>query len=900
MNQAISSDLFHALADHLNLPVFLTTAHTAQKVGYLLFSNSAFLSLLERDQPVEQLDEFLGIQSDSSISQKIQGLLSKEESSTIDLFISTATDRKFWISFQLKPIKINEQLFFLWQQDVKSNSGITIPRYSFMDGDFMLELNNSPQIVFAFNTNWRLIYANEKCCQMTGLTSEKLLDSGFSILLKGEDIQLAEESFQKTLKGQHQEIRLAIHPKFGGIQHWQIDGYPFYQDGKVAGTVCFANDITNEIVEHQTNEIVNQLLSQFQSSSNLKEGLTAMLAALCEETNLAVGECWLPDYMHNKERLMAAHYPDNARYQKFRDFSSTLELTFIKEHPRTGKDEPIRVINLFLDPDFSRKKVCEEIGLTMGFALPVEFADKQIATLMFFSELQLAEELKVIRLFRYLALRLGSHIESKRIALESRQIFQLVPDLLCILDRSGKFYRVNQRFSEILGKPAEDLVGTSFFDWVDEGYVEISLTAFQNLQTNDVSRFENVVVDLNGKKFWLEWSLSLNTQDGIVYAAGKDLTLRILYDEELRSQNEKFRLLRQATNDAIYDWDIKQDLIDWGDSFSRLFGHTEAPGLSRINNWEDFIHPVDKERVKNNLQTAMLKTGRYWIEEYQYLCADGTYKYILDRGIFLYDDKGNALRMIGTMQDITALKQSEATLIQLNDALQYRAQQLLGFNKELEQFAYIVSHDLQEPLRMISSFMQLLLNSKEISMTERTEQYVGFAIDGANRMKRLIQDLLTYSRVGTTEEDFVDVSMMEIIHDTLQVYQQMIRERDAKVFVSELPRIRGIRSLLQQIIDNLLSNAIKYNDKSRPEIRINYEETTSHHVFSVKDNGIGIDPRQHDLIYLPFKRLHNKNEYSGTGIGLAVCKKIAEKHQGQIWVESSLGEGSTFYFSVHK
>lgn len=900
MNQAISSDLFHALADHLNLPVFLTTAYTAEKLGYLLFSNSAFLSLLERDQPVEQLDEFLGIQSDSSISQKIQGLLSKEESSTIDLFISTATDSKFWISFQLKPIKINEQLFFLWQQDVKSNSGITIPRYSFMDGDFMLELNNSPQIVFAFNTNWRLIYTNEKCCQMTGLTSEKLLDSGFSILLKGEDIKLAEESFQKTLKGQHQEIRLAIHPKFGGIQHWQIDGYPFYQDGKVAGTVCFANDITNEIVEHQTNEIVNQLLSQFQSSSNLKEGLTAMLAALCEETNLAVGECWLPDYMHNKERLMAAHYPDNARYQKFRDFSSTLELTFIKEHPRTGKDEPIRVINLFLDPDFSRKKVCEEIGLTMGFALPVEFADKQIATLMFFSELQLAEELKVIRLFRYLALRLGSHIESKRIALESRQIFQLVPDLLCILDRSGKFYRVNQRFSEILGKPAEDLVGTSFFDWVDEGYVEISLTAFQNLQTNDVSRFENVVVDLNGKKFWLEWSLSLNTQDGIVYAAGKDLTLRILYDEELRSQNEKFRLLRQATNDAIYDWDIKQDLIDWGDSFSRLFGHTEAPGLSRINNWEDFIHPVDKERVKNNLQTAMLKKGRYWIEEYQYLCADGTYKYILDRGIFLYDDKGNALRMIGTMQDITALKQSEATLIQLNDALQHRAQQLLGFNKELEQFAYIVSHDLQEPLRMISSFMQLLLNSKEISMTERTEQYVGFAIDGANRMKRLIQDLLTYSRVGTTEEDFVDVSMMEIIHDTLQVYQQMIRERDAKVFVSELPRIRGIRSLLQQIIDNLLSNAIKYNDKSRPEIRINYEETTSHHVFSVKDNGIGIDSRQHDLIYLPFKRLHNKNEYSGTGIGLAVCKKIAEKHQGQIWVESSLGEGSTFYFSVHK
>jgi two-component system CheB/CheR fusion protein len=519
---------------------------------------------------------------------------------------------------------------------------------------------------------------------------------------------------------------------------------------------------------------------------------------------------------------------------------------------------------------------------------------------MFFSNQQLIEELRVIRLIRKLTSQLGSYIESKRIALESKQIFQLVPDLLCILDRSGRFYKVNNRFSEILGKTTDELIGTSFFDWVDEGYIEISLSAFQKLQSQDISRFENIVVDVHGKKFWLEWSLSSNNQDGIVYAAGKDLTLRILYDEELRSQNEKFRLLRQATNDAIYDWDIRQDSIDWGESFKRLFGHAEEPGSSSIHNWEDYLHPVDKERVMNNLQAGMLMKGRYWIDEYQYLCADGTYKYILDRGIFLYDEKGNALRMIGSMQDITALKQSEATLIQLNDALQHRAHQLMGFNKELEQFAYIVSHDLQEPLRMISSFMQLLLNSKEISMTERTEQYVGFAIDGANRMKRLIQDLLTYSRVGTTEEDFVDLSMTEVVKDTLLVYQQMIRERDAKVQIGNLPEIRGIRSLLQQIIDNLLSNAIKYNDKSRPEINFEYSETPTHHVFSVKDNGIGIDPRQHDLIYLPFKRLHNKNEYSGTGIGLAVCKKIAEKHQGQIWVESKLQEGSTFYFSLHK
>jgi signal transduction histidine kinase len=141
--------------------------------------------------------------------------------------------------------------------------------------------------------------------------------------------------------------------------------------------------------------------------------------------------------------------------------------------------------------------------------------------------------------------------------------------------------------------------------------------------------------------------------------------------------------------------------------------------------WQSFIFIGDKERILNNQHAATLNRTKYWNEEYQYRCADGGYKYILDRGIFIYDEAGKAIRLIGTMQDITALKQSEESLIQLNEALQHRAQQLLGFNKELEQFAYIVSHDLQEPLRMISSFMQLLLNSKEISLSERSEQYIG-------------------------------------------------------------------------------------------------------------------------------------------------------------------------------
>jgi PAS domain S-box-containing protein len=367
----------------------------------------------------------------------------------------------------------------------------------------------------------------------------------------------------------------------------------------------------------------------------------------------------------------------------------------------------------------------------------------------------------------------------------------------------------------------------------------------------------------------------------------------------LRNENESFYLLRQATNDAIYDWDIKGNRIDWGDTFQRLFGY-EQNEEATIENWESFIHPTDVARVMGNLHACMVSQDKYWSDEYQYRCADGTFKFILDRGIFIYDEKGQARRMIGLMQDITALKRSEETLIQLNDALQVRARQLLGFNKELEQFAYIVSHDLQEPLRMISSFMQLLLNSKEVTMTERSEQYISFAIDGANRMKRLIQDLLTYSRVGTTEEDFQELDPKELIRETLVVYQQVMREKEALITVHPMPQVRGIRSLLQQLFDNLISNALKYNDKSRPKLEIGAIEHENQVELFVKDNGIGIDPRHFETIYVPFKRLHHRNEYSGTGIGLAVCKKIVEKHEGQIWVESVPGEGSTFFFSLKR
>jgi signal transduction histidine kinase len=232
------------------------------------------------------------------------------------------------------------------------------------------------------------------------------------------------------------------------------------------------------------------------------------------------------------------------------------------------------------------------------------------------------------------------------------------------------------------------------------------------------------------------------------------------------------------------------------------------------------------------------------------------------------------------------------------EALTQQTQELTRSNSELEQFAYVASHDLQEPLRMVGNYTQLLARRYKDKLDANAQEFIGFAVDGATRMQRLINDLLEYSRVGTRGKTFVETDCSVVLGQAMVNLRGAIDESQAMVTHDDLPKLMADGEQLVQLFQNLLGNAIKFRGQATPRIHISAGKKQDFWLFSVRDNGIGIEPQYADRIFIIFQRLHGYSEYPGTGIGLSICKKIVERHGGRIWMESQIGDGSTFYFTI--
>lgn len=582
--------------------------------------------------------------------------------------------------------------------------------------------------------------------------------------------------------------------------------------------------------------------------------------------------------------------------------------------------------------------------------------------------------------------------------------------------------------------------------------------------SRDITQRKQVEEELSQYRLHLEDLVAARTVELAKTIAERDQEIieRQRIQEALKESEERWLLALRGNNDGIWDWNLKTNEVFFSARWKEMLGYKDDEIANHFDEWALRVHPDDLGWVTQAVEDHLAKKTPFYITEHRVLCKDGTYKWILDRGQVLWDDQGNAVRMVGSHTDITERKQAEqelrrqsqyrqllaeialrireslqievilqTTVTELQNLLQadrvlfYRflanchgkvvaeavvngwpstlgreledhcfeaqylkqyqqtihawsdveeagfqdchlemlrqfniranlivpiflkdkiwgllfvqqcstprewnlfevellgqladqlsialaqaqlleketrhSQELARSNEELQQFASVVSHDLQEPLRTITSYAKLLSRRYQNQFDAKANRFIQYLIDESLRMQTLINDLLWYSKVGRQAQNFGLCDCAAVLDVVINRLEEAITNSDAQIIYDNLPTILADQTQLIQLFQNLISNALKYRRSLAPVIQIAAQCQEGEWLFSVRDNGIGIDPKYGERIFAIFQRLHTQEEYSGTGIGLAIAAKIVERHNGRIWVESSPGEGATFYFTI--
>lgn len=364
--------------------------------------------------------------------------------------------------------------------------------------------------------------------------------------------------------------------------------------------------------------------------------------------------------------------------------------------------------------------------------------------------------------------------------------------------------------------------------------------------------------------------------------------------KELHHSEEQFRLLVDGVKDyAIFMLDKAGSVVTWNTGAEQIKGYRADEILG--HHFSCFYTPedIESEKPERELESAA-KVGRYEEEGWR-LRKDGSRFWASVVITALRDESGNLRGFAKVSRDITQRIEAEAAE-KKRKALERSAAELKRSSDELQQFSYIAAHDLQEPLRMVVSYTQLLAKRYKGQLDADADEFLFYAVDGAHRMQLLIQGLLAYCRVETTGKDLLETPSAAALEWALVKLQGPIEDSGGVVTHDPLPTVIADSGQLTQLFENLVGNAIKYHGVDPPRVHVSAKRySDSEWIFSVRDNGIGIDSQYFEKIFVMYQRLHGRKEISGTGVGLTVCKKIAERHGGRIWVESSLGNGSTFY-----
>lgn len=369
--------------------------------------------------------------------------------------------------------------------------------------------------------------------------------------------------------------------------------------------------------------------------------------------------------------------------------------------------------------------------------------------------------------------------------------------------------------------------------------------------------------------------------------------------QQVREEEKKLNALFEASTEGILISDTSGSIVMMNQMAEQLFGYKRTDLIGE--NIDQLIPDRMRDRHRKLRE-------RYYDRPITRPMGQGIELVIKNRegneipveislNYFYQDDE---MYVISHIMDISERRRAQSELKQAYSELKRSADELKRSNAELEQFAYVASHDLQEPLRMVTSYSELLEKRYGDRLDEDAHDFIHYAVDGARRMQHLINDLLQYSRLGTKAKPFEETDAKLLAEAAIKNLEQLISEQKAEVRVDGLPRLKGDPTQITQLFQNLIQNAIKFRGENPPKVDIAAKEHPEFWEFIVHDNGIGIDPKYQDRIFMIFQRLHNREVYPGSGIGLALCKKIVERHAGEIWMDSEPGAGTDFHFTIAK
>jgi PAS domain S-box-containing protein len=531
-----------------------------------------------------------------------------------------------------------------------------------------------------------------------------------------------------------------------------------------------------------------------------------------------------------------------------------------------------------------------------------------------------------------LIMEMGIDITEQKRAQESlRQVSQYARNLietsldpLVTISSEGKITDVNEATIRATGLTRQELIGTDFSNYFTEpekaqvGYRQVFAKGF-------VTDYSLTIRHKDGRLMDVLYNASVykDTHGNVlgVFAAARDVTLQKQAEAELRRHKDNLEVLvkertsqlesaimqlqeeiteRKKAEDALKESETKYRIVSDNTSDFEFWLSPEgkyiyaSPSCRELTGYgpEDFIinptltrkivHPDDLPVFVAHVEnTESKKAGEL---EFRIIRSDGAIRWMSHVCLPVYDEKGLFLGIRGSNRDITERKKAE--------------EELKRSNENLEQFAYVASHDLQEPLRIMASFSELLGRRYNDKLDTDANEFIGYIVAGAKHMQRLISDLLAYSRVGRIDMLIGEIDCNSILGRVINSMMLATEENKAVITHDELPTLTGSESNFIQLFQNLIGNALKFHGPDLPRVHVSAEKQHGDWVFSVKDNGIGIEPQYKDRIFLIFQRLHEREKYPGTGMGLSICKKIVETQGGRIWVESEHGKGSTFYFTI--